>query len=32
MENLVAEPSLPINTIVAFLMLCIVIYYGLNDK
>lgn len=32
MENVVVEPFIPINTIIAFLLLCVVIYYGLNDK
>jgi len=32
MENYVTEPLLPINTIIAFLLLCVVIYVGLNDN
>jgi uncharacterized protein (DUF2062 family) len=26
------EPFLPINTIIAFILLCIVLYVGLNDN
>jgi hypothetical protein len=32
MENYIVEPFLPINTIIAFILLCVVIWYGLNDK
>ena len=26
------EPFIPVNTIIAFLLLCVVIYVGLNDN
>jgi len=32
MENVIVEPFIPINTIIAFAAVCVVIYYGLNDK
>jgi hypothetical protein len=32
MENYAVEPFLPINTIIAFILLCVVIYVGLNDN
>tara|TARA_B100001939_G_scaffold325297_1_gene317924 strand:+ start:42 stop:149 length:108 start_codon:yes stop_codon:yes gene_type:complete len=32
MENYVVEPFLPINTIIAFILLCVVIYVGLDDN
>ena len=28
----IMEPFLPINTIIAFILLCVVIYVGLNDN
>jgi hypothetical protein len=32
MENYIVEPFLPINTIIAIILLGVVIWYGLNDK